>query len=721
MLKEYLRNAGAFQNETNVNVTRALQTISGEVPERLKLAIAVSELVTFTSQLRKNIVLYDGTLVPCNAFTFALSGSGTSKDSSMNMVRKALKPGYTVIEQRRKDEAKTKAEKMALLDGKSKDAWLEYYEKPKDLQAGLGTVEGITKHFHSLESDTLGAGSLNASEIGSELLSNKDMSDIIKTLAIGYDLGKIPAKIIKSSDSQTEAIECLPLNALFFGSEDAILHNTGIKDKFKTIFTTQLARRSLFSFTPEVVLPIEFETMEELFDYRDDERERTVYAQTIMKQKVLDLVHNTNQDPLPLDESAQKLFDTYKEYNQRVAIHMSIRYPINKLARRHKQWLALKLSGNFAILEENETITKENYIEAINTVEMFSEDLMNFEKELIKEPYEMFCEFCKHNADMGKFSVSLHELRKLGYIPISGSSKTKIEELVKLASSYDKKAIYTICEEGICYEEQIITNILGVSFIEVSGTKDQRAKQCATGFNFYETTFDELSNLLEGDYAYSNFQFKDGIRGKDYIIGGTKIIVLDIDESMITDQECHVLLEGINHHIARTSDINNPYKFRVLIELDAIVDIEDRQWKYFMQEVSNELGIKIDLLPKSQIYFAYEGRTVLSEIEGEPLKTRGLISQSSLIMSNKPKSVKLSKPQQKALLDDKLETYAFAFNAEQGQGGRSLIRAAYYARDLGATQEYIISLMNEINNYWIDPMPQEKLETSILNQITRWF
>jgi hypothetical protein len=303
---------------------------------------------------------------------------------------------------------------------------------------------------------------------------------------------------------------------------------------------------------------------------------------------------------------------------------------------------------------------------------------------------------------------------------MTGNAKSKVEELVHLASSYDQNAIYTACEEGICYAEIELTDISGISYIEVSGTKEERAYQCHEGFEFYETTFDELAGLLEGDYAYAPFHFKDGKRSKDNIINGTKLCVLDIDESSITDEECHLMLEGINHHIARTSDPDNAFKFRVLIELDAIVDIDDRQWKYFMTELGNELGLKIDLLPRSQIYFSYEGRNVLSETDGEPLVTRELITKSSAIMANKPKPVKLTSNQQKALLDDPLETFNRAFNCET-HGSKHLIRAAYYAYDLGATHEYIIDLMHQINNYWVNSMDNTRLENTILTQIHRWY
>ena len=720
MLEEYLREKGAFTNEIHPLVVQTLNVISGEIPFRLKLAISLNELAVLTSHLRKNIELHDGTIVPCNMITFALAKSGVSKDSSMNMVRKALNPGYVIINDYRKQFAQHRAEQRAILDGKPKEDWLSYYEKPRDLQAGLGTVEGLIQHFAELEKGDAGAGYISSSEIGTELLTNGNMTDIIKTISIAYDLGKIPAKIIKNADSQTESIQSLPISALFFGSEDAILYDNSVKAKFRTIFTTQFARRSIFSFTPEIIPPIQFKTIQELQNYRDSERESTMKAQAEVKEIIIGIVEGTDSsEPLKLTPEAQTMFDVYKEYNQLIADSMKAQYPITKLARRHKQWLTLKLSGNLAILDNEEQITEKHYVQALNIVEHFSEDLQKFETELIKEPYEIFAEFCKHNAENGKLTITTHTLRKLGYIPTTGNAKSRIEELVHLVSSYDQEAIYTACDEGICYEEQVKTDVAGLSYLEVSGTKEERAHQCATGFQFYETDFEELGSLLAEDFAYSPFHFKDGIRGKDNILGGCKFVALDIDKSTITDEECHLLLEGLNHHIARTSDAQNQFKFRVLVELDSIVDIPDRQWKYFLEAIGTELGLQVDILAKSQIYFAYEGREVLSELEGSPLETRNLIMKSAEKLSDKPSPKKMTTVQQKTLLDDPLETFNFAFNAEDGTRSRSLIRAAYYAKDLGATTKEIIDLMDKISEYWTEPAEDKHLE-AIKSQIMRF-
>jgi len=720
MLYKHLESKGVFNGGIHPIVNTALDTISGEVPYRLKLSIALSELITLTSHMRKNIKLFDGTIVPCNAIVFALAGSGVSKDSSVNMVRKALKPAYEMIEQYRKDNAKAIAERKAILDGKTKEDWLSYYIKPRDLQAGIGTVEGLITHFAELASGDLGAGATNVSEIGSELQSNGNLIDIIKTISVAYDLGNIPAKIIKSAENQTDSIKGLPINALWFGSQDGILYEGAIKNKFKLVFNTQLARRSIFSFSPEKPIKPNFNSVEELTKYRANERECTLKAQSTMEDIAIEIIENTTQEPLTINQEAQALFDVYKEYNSFESDDMKALYPINRLARRHMQWKALKLSGNYAILEGNEEITEKNYVDAINTIEVFSDDLMNFEKELIKEDYELMCEYMRYIAEDGKSFLNLHELKKLQYITGSGT-KGKVEELVRLASAYDKSGIYTACQDGICYEEVIKVETMGVSYLSVEGSKQDRAKQCASGYEYFETSFNELEGLLQDDFAYSPFRFKDGVRSADNVIGGCQFVVLDIDDSKITDEECHLLLSDINHHIARTSDKANAFKFRVLIELSSIVDLDSLVWRNFQKELGDELGLTVDVLPKSQIFFSYADRDVLSVTDAEPLYPRDLILKAIDKSNSKTKPTQLSSKQQKDLLDNPFTTFQFAFESEYGSASRNMIRAAKYAYDLGADEKYISDLLDEINSYFEDPMDEQRMENTLRSQVRRWF
>lgn len=725
LLDDYIRERTKKLGPFPDIVQKGINTISGEVPYKLKLAITLSELITFSSHMRKPIELYDGTLVPTNAITFALSASGTSKDKSLNTLRKSLGTGYKQLEEMRDGFAREKAERMALLDGQTREDWARYYVAPKPLQAGLGTVEGLMHHFADISENPMGAGSIMTSEIGSELQNNGSITDIIKTIAVAYDLGNIPPKIVKAHENQTKSVKNLPVNALFFGSQEALLYNNEIKAKFKMVFNTQLARRCIFTFTPENPVREEITSIDQLYAIREAERERVLEAQEELDKLTSHLVENTKGTPIAITDDANKLFDVYLELNSILSDEMSNKFQISKLSRKHKQWLALKLAGTYAILNGDEKINENTYAYAINTVEMLSPQLAEFEKELVKETYEQLSDMCVSKAQDKEYFLSLHELRKLGYV-VGQGSKAKVEELCVLANSYDAEGTYAVSDGGILYKEHIKTSEIGMSALffdtDKTGTelKDYMARNCSEGFETYDTDFADILNMLRHNAAYSSFIFKDGRRSKENLISGTKFVVLDIDKSQLTDQETHLLLSDYNHYVVRTSDPDNEFKFRTIMELDAIVDVDEFMWKAFIREIAAEFGLIIDVLPQSQIFLSFANREILQQTEGKTLSTKPLLERAAIANRDKPKPAReLPAPEKSAKLKDPMETFNYAYAAEPGERSTCMYRALMHAIDLGADGSYIRQMCGEINQAWMNPMDEERLHRTLLKPALR--
>jgi len=141
----------------------------------------------------------------------------------------------------------------------------------------------------------------------------------------------------------------------------------------------------------------------------------------------------------------------------------------------------------------------------------------------------------------------------------------------------------------------------GISYIEVNNAPIQEAieahaskdrisylKQLVSyeavyGFQYDEVSFEQLSNILSHDYGFTPFKYalvKDAIydkekhpqawgrvRGRSNVNNVITWLCLDIDDTTITDEEMHQILGNLNHHIARTSNKNNPCKYRVIVEL----------------------------------------------------------------------------------------------------------------------------------------------------------
>jgi len=433
--KQALLDAGCFKHVYPDIIKVGMNTVSTNAPEKMKALLIASELTVFASNLRKPI-MWDGTLIPVNIISFVIADSGIGKDSSMKSIRNALAPAYEKINKYREIHAKAQAVEDAETDGKKPTDWRKYYSKPRDLFSGIGTIEGQMKHLANLEAGKLGAGYIQVSELGSELHNNPDIANNIVALAVGFDTGYIPAKTVKSDDHQVDPIKNLPFSGLMFGSPANIVFDEKVKNTFKDEFSSKLSRRSFLSFNQDAPKRLIFETKEEARAYRRAEKEKANEAAEAIEPWLTSLVDATSQKPLEVTQEVEDLFGDYKDYNEWFSDGMNKQHPISILHRQHMQWKALKLAGALAILNNDEIIEAHHYVSAVNFTEIFSEDLEQFEIELAKEPYELLISYMHHNHNNGFLSISIHQLRKLGFIKGTGSQK-KLLEIADLANNAD--------------------------------------------------------------------------------------------------------------------------------------------------------------------------------------------------------------------------------------------------------------------------------------------
>lgn len=458
MFEKRLLEVGCFKEEYPAILKVGMDTVATNAPTKMKALMVMTELIVFASNLRKPI-LWEKSTIPINTISFIIAGSGIGKDSSMQMIRKALNPAYKKINKYREDYAKVKAVEAAEADGKKPSDWRKYYSKPRDLFSGIGTLPGQMKHLASLEDGNLGAGYIQVSELGSELQSNKDIAENIVALAIGYDSGYIPAKTVKDDTQQVAPIMNLPFSGLMFGSPDNIIFDEAVKNKFKEEFSTKLSRRSFFNFSQETVKRIKYNSIEEFQEAKRQAKEASFKAMESLEPWLTGLVDATDRTPLKVASEVEDIFEVYKEYNELTADTMSKQHPMAILHRQHMQWKALKLSGALAVLENDSTIELRHYVDAINFTEIFANDLEQFEIELAKEPYELFADYMASIAVNGYANISIHKLRKMGFVKGNGLAKNKMLELIDLAKSYDDVNKYEYSEGYIHFYEVAIQDI----------------------------------------------------------------------------------------------------------------------------------------------------------------------------------------------------------------------------------------------------------------------
>ena len=700
-------------NETIQTIERS---ITGKVYEKMKTAIAISETVTFATMMRTKIRLPDNTLVPVNGISFIIAESGASKDRSLNQARKCFSDIYSKMHTYLEKQAIKTARKESVDNGKTEDEWGDFYVPPRPLFGGAKpTISGVIAHLNAMQEQPVGGGHIYSGEFGAELANGSTMMELLQFAAEIYDLGNIKADWRKTVEAQGKEIKSMNFSSVFITSPGHIIYDQTIKKKFVMEFTTKLARRSFFNFNQNGIENPD-ETIEELLERERRELNDSIEAVDAMKLKLQD-VKPELFNVITLEDGLWDIYGITKRMYEEISESVDPELESYRLSLAHTQWRALKLAGALCQVDNRRVITKEDFAQALYYMDLFEEDIKEFNIELNKESYELLDDFVNSIYQDHPIELTAHKLSKLGYITSVSGVKTKLKDLVDMANDITE-GIYSADGTKIIFEKLQTKEFIGASYMRCEGTKEQRAKKCSVGFDYKETGFDRIANLLSNDTVYCPFEFKNGERSNTNIIGGTKWVCLDIDHSDITDEEAHDMLGDFNHHIARTSNESDPFKFRIALELDKYVKIDNKKWKKFIESISRYIGVDADLLPPGQIYFGYKGRRVLSTLVADPLPVK-----EHILYANK-EDEKRSTPSAKEckeLLDNPMNTFGYAYDAETGGRSLALIRAARHAKDLFANKDQIITLMHDINNYWVEPLEEDRFNRTIVSQIERWF
>ena len=229
LFEKELENLKVFENNLpNILINIANSIPSNTIPFRMKLAIAVSEIVRFASQFRTNINHWNGSSIPINAITFCIAKSGAAKDSSVNACRKCFEKSYDEINIIREDKVKKYAMNAALEDGKENYAdfkvYKEYLIPAPPLVIGISTIEGLIQNLADSYKLGIGSGTLQTGELGAELSSNLNTIDNFKAISELYDEGNKEVKALKDKSNMTE-LKNMPMNAILFGSIDNLLYD----------------------------------------------------------------------------------------------------------------------------------------------------------------------------------------------------------------------------------------------------------------------------------------------------------------------------------------------------------------------------------------------------------------------------------------------------------------------------------------------------------------
>lgn len=252
-----------------------------------------------------------------------------------------------------------------------------------------------------------------------------------------------------------------------------------------------------------------------------------------------------------------------------------------------------------------------------------------------------------------------------------------------------------------------------ISVKEVSGVPKKERKYLNTFTNYLETEFSNLRHLLNKDYIYSPFNFIGYLRKNENLCSNANFIVIDVDHTESSIYQCFNWLkeEGLNCVLGTTNNVENIYRYRVLLPLDR--EVTPIEYRFLIQ------GIKINgLVPDMDIgasckpagvFYSYANSTVLFNFNGYPLPVSDFIADPQ-------------QPEHRALeptadVSDILHEFDSYQSATKGSRTKSLLHAAYRCLDYGLTDSQLEAVITYVNSRFLIPKDTYSVQRRVLQFI----
>jgi len=447
-------------------VQDAIDILDSSVPFRMKLFIAINETALLVSNLNKPIRLNSKTLVTTNVQNIMFAPSGASKDSTINKIRSNFTEAYNIILKRMIEIGIVKAKEKCVQErGNDKD-WKEFYKgNTRTLFPAISTDEGMMNQMAILNG--IGTGAYNMvgiSELGSELKANPSLMTNLKVMAMGYDLGNVASKIVKTDELQTNDIKGLNMNLLMFSSMHTLLQDRVVKSRFVDYMTIQGARRTMICVNNTLEQITVHGNLLDIVNTSAKDDSRFESSGENLRKKSIKIIKALSIDStavnLPIatgnlenleNINARELYSLYKVFNEYRSNNVPNKFKMYAISTKHLHWKALKLAGIFAMLEGVMVIETKHMLQAISIVEYFNEDLIEFQVEIDKEIYELIADYCDEMAIDGSLKVTKHTLIKNGFIA-NNTSEVKLKELIDLMNLSYENGVFTYVRGNISYK-----------------------------------------------------------------------------------------------------------------------------------------------------------------------------------------------------------------------------------------------------------------------------
>ena len=579
------------------------------IQDMIKLAVAKSNSFSNISALTvANFVLshtfgqvrphiddpiYSDDAIGINSYNLLISKSGSGKDSTYQVLMKAVKSSLEYVQDLQKDELEDKARKYYISTMKKDNPDFDestvtresYKDLIKPLEMPITSLSssrgGLTSSLNKMSKNTYLTKSLFASEVGLAIQSNSMIVEVLELFSVLFDMGRSVAPEFKTQDAKEEPVEGMYVNLLGISSPTPFYQENGnVRKLLVPMMTTSLARRTTIVFSNGE------EEFENMYIPSTPAEKRAIKAENrvIIKEytnkindKILEATKSlVNNKTIMFDEEAAIIYDDYKSYTEEVSKRILLKDSdsVEGIEMAGRAFKMARIAAIWTIAQNKQIIDKDTLIGAIYFSDYTAQHLIRFTKTLNLKDYELFINDWKSGYIAN--TLSLDKAITKGYINIKQVNTKSINNFLEPVNSKLKgEATVTYNGEEKIFIFKPIEKVNGEYSYRVSRGHKETLDITKEGMQI-----DVLSALLINDCVFNPI-----------VNNQTKFIVLSVENSVLSIDLMNKYLENIQYFINTKEDEYDKHSFTLILPLNAV--ITDKEYKYVCLSIATQLLLKV--------------------------------------------------------------------------------------------------------------------------------
>jgi len=672
-------------------------------------------LAKVAGSMRAYINTKDRGDISINLYVLSFASSGFGKGHSIHILENSIFSGFrknytdNVLPYISTDNIHKLAIDEALNKSTDEGKELEKLEKeyesygPYPFSFDSGTVPAVKQLRQKLLLAKSGSINLQIDEIGSNLIGS---TELLNTFLELYDQGLLKQKLIKNTADNKRYREIegkTPANLLLFGTPSKLMDGGRTEDAFYSFLEAGYARRCLFNWGTLNRASKQKSAQDIYYDLINSTNTNVLDKYKKYFESIADPLYHDFK--IELDDLEAILLLEYKIYCETLADKFPEHKEIHKSEMSHRYFKALKLAGVFAFIELSPKITSDNLWQAIKLVEQSGK---SFEKLFNRErAHEKLAKYII-NSDKELTHADLFE-----DLPYYSSSSTSRNEMINLAMAWGFKNHMIIKK----------THLDGIEFFSGEALQETNlneliisySPQYASNYKPGKIKFNDINLkklFLYPNLNWCNHTFQGNHRCKENLIPGFNLIVLDVDDGVNINAAIDLLKE-YNFALHTTKrHTNDNHRFRLVIPTNYILNLNNKDYKEFINNVCSWLPFNIDASGdvQSKKWATNEKGTFYINESGNLLDVLPFIPKTTKNEYYK-KSIKN--------LNDlsNIERWFLLKINEEGNRNNYLIKYAMMLVDSNMVFTDIENIIKQFNKKLQEPLSDNEIDNTILKTV----